>query len=60
MIANAMRLLVSPGAGLAAVYGLVLGTSGLFGAIACGFCIYAALTALAAARISPPPARAAR
>jgi len=54
MIANAVRLLVSAGAGLAAVYWLGLGVSGLFAAIAAGFCIYAALTALAVVRISPP------
>jgi len=54
MIANAVRLLVSAGAGLAAVYWLGLGVTGLFAAIAAGFCIYAALTALAVVRISPP------
>src|SRR5580693_7951288 len=54
MIANAVRLLVSAGAGLAAVYWLDLGVTGLFAAIAAGFCIYAALTALAVVRISPP------
>jgi putative MATE family efflux protein len=54
MIANAVRLLVSAGAGLAAVYWLDLGTTGLFTAIAAGFCIYAALTALAVVRTSPP------
>jgi putative MATE family efflux protein len=54
MIANAVRMLVSAGAGLAAVYWLDLGTTGLFTAIAAGFCIYAALTALAVVRISPP------
>ncbi len=54
MIANAVRLLVSAGAGLAAVYWLDLGTTGLFTAIACGFCTYAALTALAVFRIPPP------
>jgi len=54
MIANAVRLLVSAGAGLAAVYWLNLGTTGLFAAIASGFCIYAALTALAVVRTSPP------
>ncbi len=54
MIANAVRLLVSAGAGLAAVYWFDLGTTGLFAAIACGFCTYAALTALAVARISSP------
>jgi hypothetical protein len=47
-------LLVSAGAGLAAVYWLDLGTTGLFTAIAAGFCIYAALTALAVVRTSPP------
>jgi putative MATE family efflux protein len=55
MIANAIRLLVSAGAGLTAVYWFDLGTTGLFTAIACGFCIYAALTALAVIRMSPPP-----
>jgi putative MATE family efflux protein len=54
MIANAVRLLVSAGAGLAAVYWLGLGVTGLFTAIAVGFCIYAALTALAVVRILPP------
>jgi hypothetical protein len=54
MIANAVRLLVSAGAGLAAVYWLGLGATGLFVAIAFGFCIYAALTVLAVVRISPP------
>jgi MATE family, multidrug efflux pump len=54
MIANAVRLLMSAGAGLAAVYWLDLGTTGLFTAIASGFCVYAALTALAVVRTSPP------
>jgi putative MATE family efflux protein len=54
MTANAVRLLVSAGAGLAAVYWLDLGATGLFAAIAAGFCIYAALTAAAVVRISPP------
>src|SRR5262249_28613649 len=53
MLANAVRLLVS-GAGLAAVYWFGLGVAGLFAAIAAGFCTYAALTALAVVRISPP------
>jgi MATE family, multidrug efflux pump len=55
MTANAVRLLVSAGGGLAAVYWLGLGVTGLFAAIAAGFCIYAALTALAVMRVSPPP-----
>jgi Na+-driven multidrug efflux pump len=54
MIANAVRLFVSAGAGLAAVHWLGLGAPGLFAAIASGFCIYAALTVLAVVRISPP------
>jgi hypothetical protein len=54
MIANAVRLLVSASAGLAAVYWFDFGTAGLFAAIAAGFCIYAALTALAVVRVSPP------
>jgi putative MATE family efflux protein len=54
MIANAVRLLVSAGAGLAAVYWLDLGVTGLFAAIASGFCIYAAVIAFAVVRISPP------
>jgi hypothetical protein len=54
MIANAVRMLVSAGAGLAAVYWLELGATGLFAAIAAGFCIYAGLTALAVLRIAPP------
>jgi putative MATE family efflux protein len=54
MIANAMRLIVSAGAGLAAVYWLGFGIAGLFGAIAAGFGIYAGLTVLAVVRISTP------
>jgi MATE family, multidrug efflux pump len=54
MIANAVRLLVSAGAGLAAVYWLGFGVTSFFTAIAAGFCVYAALTVLAVIRISPP------
>lgn len=54
MTANAVRLLVSAGAGLIAVYWFNLGVTGLFAAIAAGFCIYAALTTLAVIRVSPP------
>jgi putative MATE family efflux protein len=57
MIANAVRLLVSAGAGIAAIYWLGLGVAGLFAANAVGFCIYAALTALAVFRISAPATR---
>jgi Na+-driven multidrug efflux pump len=59
MLANAVRLLVGAGAGLAAVYWFGLGVAGLFTAIAAGFCTYAALTALAVVRISPPATPAA-
>jgi putative MATE family efflux protein len=52
MAANAVRLIVSASAGLAAVYWLHLGTIGLFVAIAAGFCIYAVLTALAVTRVT--------
>jgi Na+-driven multidrug efflux pump len=54
MTANAVRLLVSAGAGLAAVYWFSLGVTGLFAAIAAGFCVYAVLTVLAVVRVSPP------
>jgi hypothetical protein len=60
MIANAVRLLVSASAGLAAVYWLGFGVSGLFTAIAAGFCIDAAMTALAVVRITPPSKTAAK
>jgi hypothetical protein len=55
MTANGVRLLVGAGAGLAAVYWLGLGATGLFAAIASGFCVYAALTTLAVIRIVAPP-----
>ncbi len=53
MIANGIRLLVGASGGLAAVYWFNLGVTGLFAAIAAGFCIYAALTTLAVIRVSP-------
>jgi putative MATE family efflux protein len=43
MTANALRLIVSAGAGLAAVYWLDLGLSGFCAAVAAGFTLYAAL-----------------
>ncbi len=60
MVANAVRLFVSASAGLAAVYWLGLGVTGLFAAIAAGFCTYAALTALAVVRVSPSATPTAR
>jgi Na+-driven multidrug efflux pump len=56
MIANAVRLVVSAGAGLAAVYWLGFGVTGLFAAIAAAFCIYAALTVAAVFRVKEPAA----
>ena len=57
MSANAVRLVVSAGAGLAAVYGLDLGVAGFFAAVAAGFCLYAALLVYAVLRVrSPEPA----
>jgi Na+-driven multidrug efflux pump len=49
--ANAMRLLVSAGGGLIAISWLGLGPTGFFAAIALGFVIYAALSALAVLRV---------
>ncbi|MBS0522840.1 MAG: MATE family efflux transporter [Proteobacteria bacterium] len=43
MSANAVRMAASAAAGLVALYGLGLGATGFFAAIAIGFCIYAAL-----------------
>jgi putative MATE family efflux protein len=60
MLANAVRLLVNAAAGLAAVYWLDFGVTGLFAAIAAGFCIYAVLNVLAVVRVSPPATPAAR
>jgi hypothetical protein len=49
-------MFMSVGAGLAAVYWLDRGTSGLFAAIADGFCIYAALTVATVLRVKDPAA----
>ncbi len=53
MSANAARLTVSAGAGLAAVYGLGLGVASLFAAVAGGFALYAALLVYAFVRVKP-------
>ena len=55
--ANAVRLLVSTGCALAAIYWLDLGAIGFFVAIAGGFCAYAALTSAAIFRVREPSAR---
>src|SRR5215208_2985607 len=54
MSANAARLLVSAGAGLAAVYWLDLGIAGFFTAIATGFVLYAALLVYVVLRVRAP------
>jgi len=43
MNANAIRMVAGAGGGLVAIYGLDLGVTGFFAAVAAGFCIYAAL-----------------
>jgi Na+-driven multidrug efflux pump len=54
MNANAVRLIASAGAGLAAVYAFDLGVAGFCAAVAAGFCLYAALLVFAVLRVRPP------
>ena len=54
MIANAVRLIVSTGAGLAAVYWLDLGVAGFCAAVAAGFALYAVLLVYAVVRVKDP------
>jgi Na+-driven multidrug efflux pump len=54
MNANAVRMIVSAGGGLVAIYGLDLGVTGFFAAVAAGFCIYAALLVRAVAGVRIP------
>jgi len=54
MNANALRLIVSAGAGLAAVYWLGLGVSGFCAAVAGGFALYAVLLVYAVVRVKDP------
>ena len=56
MNANALRLVVSATGGLLAVYGLDLGVTGFFAAVAIGFCLYAALLVHAVLRVPTPDA----
>ena len=56
MSANAVRMVVSAAGGLVAVYWLDLGPTGLFPAVALGFCTYAALMAAAVLRVKTPEA----
>jgi putative MATE family efflux protein len=59
MNANAVRLVASAGAGLAAVYAFDLGVAGFCAAVAAGFCLYAALLVYAVLRVRPPEPAAA-
>ena len=52
--ANALRLLVSAGSALIAIYWLDLGSIGFFGGIVVAFCVYAALTTAAIFRVKQP------
>jgi putative MATE family efflux protein len=54
MSANALRLIASAGAGLAAVYWLNLGVSGFCAAVAAGFALYAALLLYTVLRVRDP------
>jgi putative MATE family efflux protein len=54
MNANAVRMIASAGGGLVAIYGLDLGITGFFTAVAVGFCIYAALLVRAVAGVKAP------
>ena len=54
MNANAVRMIVSAGGGLVAIYGLDLGVSGFFATVAGAFCIYAALLVHAVTSVKTP------
>ena len=54
MSANAARLTITAGVGLAAVYGFGLGIASLFAAVMGGFVVYALLLVYAVIRVKPP------
>jgi putative MATE family efflux protein len=56
MTANAVRLIMSAGCGLVAVYWFDLGITGFFAAVAVGFCVYAALLVRAVFGVRGPDA----
>jgi hypothetical protein len=60
MNANAVRMIASAGGGLIAIYGLGLGVTGSFAAVAVGFCIYAALLARTVIGVRTPDAATVR
>ena len=57
MNANAVRMIVSAGGGLIAIYGFDLGVSGFFAAVAGGFGIYSALLVRAVTGVKTPDLR---
>ena len=54
MSANAVRMMTSAGFGVVAAYWLDLGVAGLFGAVAVGFCVYAAFLVRAVPGVRAP------
>lgn len=56
MNANAMRMIVSAGGGLVAIYWFDLGVAGLFAAVTGGFCLYAAILVYAVFDLKTPEA----
>ena len=56
MNANAVRMMTSAGCGLVTVYWLDLGATGLFAAVAVGFCVYAVLLVRAVFGVRAPDA----
>jgi Na+-driven multidrug efflux pump len=60
MNANAVRMIVSAGGGLVAIYWFDLGVAGFFAAVAMGFCLYAAMLVHAVSGVKTPNAMLAR
>jgi hypothetical protein len=58
--ANAVRMVASAGGGLVAIYGLGLGVTGTFAAVAVGFCLYAALLVRTVIGVRTPEAATVR
>ena len=54
MNANAIRMVAGAGGGLLAIYGLDLGVTGFFAAVATGFCLYAAMLVHAVSTVKTP------
>jgi len=56
MNANLVRMIASAGGGLVAIYAFSLGVTGLFAAVAGGFCLYAAILFYAVFKLRTPHA----